>query len=173
MDNRPKGKGYECISDLVNNNSPKKAKAGGGKPNEAEPLDMETFYEIADKISVSDDKKIPGKVNINTANEIVLTALLAGGDAAEQLAENIVSYREGLVGGMESIAEVMKVNSMKLDTFKRIAKYITTRSDIYSIHCVASVARGAGAKATMRTDAVVDRGSDPYRTLYWYQGTCN
>jgi len=152
VENRP----YESIGDLIN-----------------EELDSQTFSNIADKITVDDSEKIPGKVNINTASEIVLAALLGGGDTAEQIAQEIIAYRETLLYGMQSIAEVMQVPSMNVDTFKNLAGSITTRSDVFTIRCVAMADRNGKNGATLETETVVDRSSSPCKVLYWYQGASN
>ncbi len=168
---------YQSIGDLINRNSPQTAQAPQGESDrdsdEAEELDLQTFSQIADKITVDDSQKIPGKVNINTASEIVLTALLGGGDSAEQIAQEIIAYREALLYGMQSIAEVLQVPSMNIDTFKKIAGLITTRSDVFTVRCVATAERNMVSGAKLETEAVVDRSSSPYKVLYWYQGASN
>ena len=172
VENRRNNK-YKSIADLVNKNSPKKAeKSSNRNSDEAEPLDLQTFYQIADKITVESSNKIPGKVNINTASEDVLTALLGGDEAAEELARDIIIYRAGLIDGMQSIADVMQAG-MKIDTFKKIANYITTRSDVFTVRCVATADRSGLSGATLQTEAVVDRSSTPCKILYWYQGANN
>jgi len=173
VDNRPNN-GYQSIGDLINKNSPKQAQPSSQQnSNEAEPMDLQTFSNIADKITVDDSEKVPGKVNVNTASEIVLAALLGGGDSAEQLAENIVAYRETLLYGMQSIAEVMEVPSMTVDNFKNLAGSITTRSDVFTIRCVATADRKGKNGATLEMEAVVDRSSSPCKVLFWYQGASN
>ena len=147
---------YESIGDLID----------GG-------LDSQTFSQIADKITVDDSEKAPGKVNINTASDIVLAALLGGGDTAEQTAAEIIAYREGLLYGMESIGDLLNVPSMNTNTFKNIAGLITTRSDVFTIRCVATADRNGKNGATLETEAVVDRNSSPCKVLYWYQGASN
>ena len=165
---------YESIADLINENSPKKAKKDSGNNSDrAEQLDLETFYKIADKLTVTDDERIAGRVNINTARKAVLEALLGEGETAEQIADNIITYRTGLIGGMQSIAEVMNVSSVKIDTFKKIAKYITTRSDIYSVCSFASTKDNRTRSARLQTEAVVDRSTIPAGILYWYCGVSN
>ena len=165
---------YKSIADLINNRSPKKAKEDSGEDSdEAEPLDLETFSRIADKITISDDEKIEGRVNINTAPKAVLATLFGGDEAAERLADEIITYRESLMMGMQSIAEVMKVGSMSIDTFKKVANYITTRSDVFTVRCFARADRGDVSGARLQTEAVVDRSSTPCVVLYWYQGANN
>jgi len=159
VENRPSN-GYQSIGDLIGNGS-------------NSTLDVQTFSSIADKITVDDSDKIPGKVNINTASDIVLAALMGGGDSAQQTAENIVAYRETLLYGMESIGELLDVPSMTVNTFKKIADLITTRSDVYSIRCVATADRNGPNGTKLETEAVVDRVSSPCKILFWYQGATN
>ena len=165
---------YQSIADLINKNSPKKPQRSSREDSDnAEPLDLQTFYNIADKITVSDEDKVPGKVNINTASAIVLAALLGGDDTADKIAEDIVAYRESLMYGMESIAEVMQLGSINVDTFKKIANSITTRSDVFTIRCFATADRNGTDGMTLQTEAIVDRSSVPCEMLYWYQGVSN
>jgi type II secretory pathway component PulK len=131
---------------------------------------MQTFYQIADKITISNDQTVPGRINVNTAPREVLAALLGGDDQADLLAEDIIAHRDGLMYGMQSIAELLDVESMQLSTFKEIANYVTIRSDVFTISCVATADRGNTTGTTMRTVSVVDRGSTPCQILYWYQG---
>jgi len=173
VENRPNN-GYQSIGDLINENSPQAAQSSsGGSSDEAQPLDLQTFSGIADKITVDSSEKVPGRVSINTASEIVLTALLGGGDAAEQVAENIVAYREALLYGMQSIAELLQVPSMNISKFKQIANFVTTRSDVFTIRCVTTADRNGTDGATLETEAVADRSSSPCKILYWYQGASN
>jgi len=133
-------------------------------------IDTQTFSQIADMITVSSEQKIPGKVNINTASEFVLAALLGGGDTADSIAQDIIAYRESLMYGMESIGELVQSGTVSIDNFKSIANYITTRSNVFTIRCVATSDRGETDGLTLQTEAVVDRTSSPYEILYWYQG---
>jgi len=170
---RQNNRRYGSIADLVSDNSPKKPTGdSGGGSDQAEPLDLQTFYQIADKITVDNRNKIPGRVNINTASEDVLRALLGGDEAAEQLARDIIIYRAGLIDGMQSVAEVVQAG-MKIDTFKKVANYITTRSDVFTVRCVATADRSGLSGATLQTEAIVDRSSTPCKILYWYQGANN
>ena len=155
VNNRPNN-GYQSIGDLID----------GG-------VDLQTFNQMADKITVDSGDKVPGKVNINTASEIVLAALLGGSNTAEQTAMEIITYREGLLYGMQSISEMMQVPSMTTNMFKNIAGSITTRSDVYTIRSVATIDRQMNIGATLETEAIVDRSSSPCKILYWYQGASN
>jgi len=163
---------YDSIADLVSNNSPKEP-SGNSKANSAEPLDLQTFASIADKITVSNGRRTEGKVNINTASEVVLSALLGGGDSGMWLAEQIVASREENLYGIESIGELLLFEGISVSDFKKIADLITVRSEVYTVRCTATAVRASGDGLSVSSEAVVDRSESPYQILYWYQGVNN
>jgi len=166
---RRENRQFESIADLIDNGSPKKPLEDS--ESDSEPLDLQTFYLIADRITVDNNMQIPGKVNVNTAPKEVLTALFGSGDEAVQLAEDISAYRSSLIYGMQSIAELLNV--LSIDNFKKIASLVTTRSNVFTIRCFATADRGSSDGVTLLTEVVVDRSSNPCRILYWYQGASN
>jgi type II secretory pathway component PulK len=117
--------------------------------------------------------QVSAKVNINTAPEAVLSALLGGGDSAEQTAQSIIAYRETLLYGIENISELLEQGIVRQNVLEQIESYVTTRSNVYTIRCVATADRNGLDGATLQTEAVVDRSSSPCRILYWYQGASN
>jgi len=171
-----RGGGYESIADIINDRSPRQAggdagstedDSSGRNENEAQPVDLSTFNQIADRITISGEEKIPGKININTAGEEVLTALFGGDEQARQLALTVIADRSSLLYGFQSIADLMDKESMSVEKFKTIAERITVRSDLFTIQCLAT-ADVSGA--SLRTECVVDRSASPCAILYWYQG---
>lgn len=163
-----RGNGYQSIADLIDDNSPEKPQAGSGEnQNEAQPLDRQTFGQIADQITISGENRIPGKININTAPREVLVVLFGGGDQGEQLAGTVIMERSGLLYGFQSIADVMNVESVGIEKFKTIADRITVRSDVFTVRCFAT-ADISGAR--LQTECTVDRSESPCTILYWYQG---
>lgn len=165
---------FTSIVDLIDSStSTNPGSSSSSTAGQSATLDMQTFYEIADKITVDNQQQAQGKVNINTAPKEVLVALLGGDDQAWQVADNIVARRQGLADGMQSIAELMELGLVNLDTFKRIANNITTRSDVFTMRCFATASRGSDSGLTLQAEAVVDRSSSPYKILYWYQGASN
>jgi type II secretory pathway component PulK len=165
-----KNKGYKSIADLINENSPKEDKSDTEESEDAQPLDLATFKDIADKITVDDKKSIPGRVNVNTAPREVLAALLGDDETDEQVADDIITHRGSLLSGMQSIADVLDVESVNVKTFKKIANNITTRSDVYTVRCLATADRGRFRGTRLQTEAVVNRSLAPCKILYWYQG---
>jgi general secretion pathway protein K len=149
---RPSNNGYQSIADLI------------------DKIGTQTFSQIADKITISSGQRIPGMVNVNTASEYVLAALLGGDDSAFTTAQSIIAYRESLMYGMESIGELLQSGTVSTDSFRRIANYITTRSNVFTIRCVATADRSGADGLSLQTEVVADRSSSPYGILYWYQG---
>ncbi len=113
------------------------------------------------------------KVNINTVSDIVLAALLGGGDEAERTAQSIITYRETLADGIEDISELTEKGVLNQDVFGQLEDYITTSSNIFTIRCFATADRSGLAGTTLQTEAVVDRSSTPFKILFWYQETSN
>ena len=166
VDNR--GGGFQSIADLVNDRSPKApSENSGGNSNQAAPMDMQTFSQIADRITITGEKKIPGRVNINTAPVEVLLTLFGRDDQAEQIARSIVADRAGLPYGFTSVAELLNQSSVTVERFKSIVELVTVRSDVFTIR---GLATADVTGATFRIECVVDRSTSPCTILYWHQG---
>ena len=166
VDNR--GQGFKSIADLINDNSPKTSSEGsGGNENQAEQIDVQTFSRIADRITISGEDKIPGKINVNTASKEALATLFGRDDQAEQIALALIGDRSSLLYGFTSVADLLNQQSMNMQRFKAVADMVTVRSDVYTIECLAT-ADVSGAN--FRTECIVDRSASPCTILYWYQG---
>jgi len=113
------------------------------------------------------------KVNINTTSDIVLAALLGGGDEAERTAQSIIAYRDTLSEGIENISELTEQGIVSNDVFQQLENYITTSSNIFTIRCFATADRNGQSGTILQTEAVVDRSSTPFKILFWYQETSN
>lgn len=161
---------YNSIGDLINNNSPKEAPENAGSNEQPTPLDLETYKSIVDKICITNDNRVPGRVNVNTAPREVLVALLGNASDAEERAENILTHRAGLAYGMSTIGDLLNVSGMDVGTFKKIANQVTVRSPVFTIRSVAQASQTAVSGATFHYEAVVDRRQDPPGFLYRYQG---
>jgi type II secretory pathway component PulK len=172
-----RGRGYQSIADIISGGSGAGSQSASGNrsnrnnnnnnQNATEPIDQQTFGSIADRLTISGEQKVPGKININTARWEVLAVLFGGDDQAEQLAHTVVADRSSLLYGYQSIADLLNQQSMSLERFKRIADMITVRSDVFTIRAVATAEVGGAA---VQTECVVDRSAAPGTVLYQYQG---
>jgi len=135
---------------------------------EAEPIPAAVTEQTSEST-----EQASAKVNINTVSDIVLAALLGGGDEAERTAQAILSYRNTLADGIEDISELTEQGILSNDIFSQIEDYITTSSDIFTIRCFATANRNGVSGTTLHTEAVVDRSSTPCKILFSYQETNN
>ncbi len=113
------------------------------------------------------------KVNINTASEIVLAALLGGEEDAVRIALEIINFRESAENGIESPSDLTDSGVMTDSDFSEIEDYITVSSDVFTVYCVATVDRNGMPGAQLQTEVVANRGSRPYEVLFSYQGASN
>lgn len=157
---------FNSIADLISNNSPEKPQ-GDANGNQALQLDLQTFYEIIDKVTVSDDESVPGRVNINTAGEEVLIALFEGD---QQVASDIISFRQGREEGFASLGDLKDIKSINVELTKKFIGSVTTRSSVFTVH---STATAQATKISRKIEAVVDRGKSPTEILYYRDGAVN
>lgn len=165
VENRKKD-GYKSIADLINEKSKKKPdkNSKNDKSDKAKELDLETFKGIVDKITVKEEDRVDGRVNVNTAGTVVLSVLLGGN---EELAEAVVDHCDK-VGSIMSIGELLDVKGMKIKVFKDIAELVTTRSSVFSVRSE-TVSGYTGGVSSI--ECVVDRGgNDGVSGLFWYEG---
>jgi type II secretory pathway component PulK len=130
----------------------------------AEPLDMATVLELADKATLTNRRTLPGKVNLNTAGETVLTALF---EDNRELAQNVIAAREGLGGVFLSLADLQQVEGMSREVLQQYLDQMTLRSSIYEIH-VTAVSQATGL--TWQVQAIVDREAAQGQIIYWREG---
>ncbi len=154
---------FDSIAGLISANSPAEPREGGDS-GQAQPLDLQTYYSIVDKITVSDENVVQGKVNINTAPEYVLQALFEGD---EQAAYDVVAYRESLGVGITSLAELQGLESVDAELIRKIIGSLTTRSNVYTVH---SIAKANATGVTRKLETVVDRSKSPTEILYFRAG---
>ncbi|NCO36091.1 MAG: hypothetical protein AUJ92_16905 [Armatimonadetes bacterium CG2_30_59_28] len=93
-------------------------------------LSREKVRKIADRVTTSDEQLVPGRVNINTADEAVL-ASLPGMDAA--ISRNFTAYREGEDGPFDDVGEVLELDSITPEVYRQIADLITVGSTAFRI----------------------------------------
>ena len=158
VDNRSQGQYTSIGAVLAEENS------NAGQDKDKRPLDTDTFKKIGDRITITNDERITGLVNVNTAPRPVLVALLQGDG---RIADDIIAYRETLTDGMVSIAELLNLKSVTVRKFKEIAPKVTTRSCVFTVQAQAT---DTGAHAVYAAEAVIDRKGNPSKILYLYQG---
>ena len=113
------------------------------------------------------------KVNVNTASEQVLAALLGGGEEGVRIALEIINFRESAENGIESPSDLTDYGVMTSEDFSKIENNITVSSDVFTVYCVAAVNRNNVPGTQVRTEFVINRSTRPYEILFSYQGASN
>jgi type II secretory pathway component PulK len=156
-----RGNGFQSIGYLLSSSTPKQSSLRANDPN-AKAMDMDTFIQISDKVTVNNATSVAGMVNVNTAPAETLTALFEGDS---DLADAVVAARGGLANGFETLGAVVQSGAMTVAQFQKFANNMTVRSNVFTIKCTATSAR-TGAK--YETETVVDRAQSGTPILYWH-----
>ena len=129
------------------------------------PPDMKSALNVIDNAALNNKKFYSGRVNINTAGVVVLTAVLEGN---RELAESVIAYRDGMVGGFTSMADLQGIEGMTQDSLKKLVDFLSIRSSIYEIDCVAY---SNATNLEFHVKAIVNREQSEGRIIYWREGS--
>jgi len=131
-----KSKGFSSIADLLDvtiqqKDTEGKGRAGGqkGKAASVNAVSESTLKKLADKLTVSDEEILPGRVNVNTAPLAVLRAVFQD----ETIAQAVHEYARSADGPFKNIAELLDVEGISKDNFKEFANYVTVRSNVFRV----------------------------------------
>ena len=80
------------------------------------------------------------------------------------LAESIIEQRRTLPEGFTSIAEILTMEDITIELFKKLAPLITVRSNVFTVRCSGQTER---SELTHHIEAVVDRSPRGLSVLYW------
>ena len=126
---------------------------------------MNTALNIIDNVALNTNRFYSGRVNINTAGVVVLTSLLGGN---RELAESIIAYRDGMVGGFTSMADLQAIEGMTQNSLKKLVDLVSIRSSVYEIDCVAY---SDATNLEFHVKAIVNREQSEGRILFWREGS--
>ena len=124
--------------------------------------------ELFDKLAVSSDEAIEGRININQARREVLLGIPG---MTEELADGIVNSR--MIGpGGEPLTDTIATHAttgwllteglVDIEQMRALDPYITTRGDVYRVQAVGYF--DAGGPVT-RVEAVIDGSQIPPRII--------
>jgi DNA uptake protein ComE-like DNA-binding protein len=146
---------------------------------EVKLISIDDMRQIVDRVSISDDEVLQGKVNINTA-PLEILAMLPGLD--EEKAQAIINKRtapegqESAVtapqqnaqesGPFAGLGQLLDVEGIDEATFRNLVDHVTYRSHAYRIE---SEGRSSDGKIVQNCVAVVDRSGDRVEIKYWKQ----
>ncbi|MCH2211663.1 MAG: general secretion pathway protein GspK [Fuerstiella sp.] len=129
--------------------------------NSESPEFPEIMKELEDRVTVSINERFVGRININTATEPVLRALM--GD--EGVVARIIEQRKTLdARERESTAWLLTRQMVDYNTYRQIYPHITTRGAVHSGEIV--VYRNSGGPF-LRRRLVIDASVVPARRVAW------
>jgi type II secretory pathway component PulK len=148
---------FQSIGDLLNN--------AGGNTNRnnasSSVISKDKLKEIADKITVSDEEKLQGRININTAPREVLQALF--GEEQQDIVQAIIEKRTS-EEPFDSIGGLLDIESLSNTLFQTVSNLVCTKSSVFSVRAIGQIEE---TKAYKEIYAILDRGETPPQIRYW------
>jgi hypothetical protein len=122
---------------------------------------------MLDQLTTQGTSEIPARLNINTASQVLLSAL-PGLSAAD--VETIVSQRPDYTGGASADptystpAWLMTQANFPATTMQGLDRYITASSQVYRVQALGYF---DGGGPTARVEGIVDTNAGRPRLMYW------
>lgn len=162
---------FNSLMDLLDVKAQDSNAQSSNDEGKVKKITVQWLADNLDELTLTDDERLPGRININTASKSVLMALPRMTTAT---AETIVQRQAFGKGPFMSVGELFTDKVVTEDQFKAFAEQLTVRSAVFEIRSTGLAATGTAGELTgsgIRRDiiAIVDRGTDPVNILYWYQ----
>jgi len=158
-----KHKNAKSLGDLISTRSPEKPEqAGNGK---SEAIDLETYKKIFNSITISNESKLYGRVNINTANREVLVAICEGD---ETLANNLYDFRVSNVLPILNLTEMIDFQAIGIEGFKKVVDKLCVSSHVFQTQ---SLAVSQTSNANYQVEAYLHREHNDVHIIYLHQGS--
>lgn len=155
---------FQRIGDLLQRNAGGGGgggRGGGGGGGSQSTLNRDAMREAVDRITVSDEQQLFGRVNLNTAPREVLTCLFP---QREDIVEGIIEFRQSSDGPFESIGQLLDIDGVNDQTFADASERVSAKSSVFSVRSAGYIQT---SNAYKQAYAIIDRGADPVSFLYW------
>jgi DNA uptake protein ComE-like DNA-binding protein len=139
------------------------ANSSSGQSGKVDRIDIDWLAQHWDELTLTDDQRLPGRINVNTAAPDILMTLP---DMAEAEMDAICQRRDGPKGPFLSVGELYISKTLSQDRFKSVAERVCVRSGAFEVRSIATTRLGVRRQIV----AIVDRTAKPASILYWYQG---
>ena len=124
-------------------------------------VSFDEFKAIVDDLTITEDEKLPGLININTAPREVLICLPG---MTNQLADRIVERRSSDLGSFTTVADLATVEGVDAEKFGSLLPYITVRSSVFEALVVGYL---PSRKAYSSIEAKIDMGGEGAKLVYY------
>jgi len=153
---------FQSIADILDVTPPnnQRGTVGASDQSGSQVISENLFMDIADNLTIANDRSLPGLINVNTASLEVLVCLPG---VSRELAQSMISQRQS-GGYFANLGELLKLPGMSRDLFKQLAPLLTTRSETYRI---LSEGRITSTGTRQRIQAIVHAGLSSQQILSW------
>ena len=147
----------------VNQGQPQGEQAGEKKEEQVEQIDVKWLAQNLGELTVTDESKLYGRINVNTApRQVLMTLPEMTADAVDE----IIKQRESRLGGFSSVGKLFLEKTINERQFKAVAEMLTVKSNVFQVVSVGKTQSGIARRIV----AMVDRGASSAKIIYWYQG---
>ncbi len=153
---------FNSLMDLLNVKARQSSDRQSDDEGKVKEITVKWLAENLDELTLTDDERLPGRINVNTASREVLMSLPK---MSESTAEAMVMRQTSGKGPLSSVGELFTDKTISEEQFKAFAERLTVRSSVFEIRSSGLTTWGIRREIV----AVVDRGADPVNILYWYQ----
>jgi len=138
------------------------SKKDAGDKDKVKKITLEWLADHLDELTLTDDERLVGRINVNTAPREVLLTLPK---MTAMTAEAILRRQSGGEGPFDSVGELLTGKTVTEDQFKAFAERVTVRASVFEIRSRGVTKWGICSRIV----AVVDRATQPMSIIYWYQ----
>jgi DNA uptake protein ComE-like DNA-binding protein len=124
-------------------------------------VSFDEFKAIVDDLTITEDEKLPGLINVNTAPREVLVCLPG---MTNQLADRIVERRSSDLGSFTTVADLGTVEGVDAEKFGSLLPYITVRSTVFEVLAVGYLPE---RKAYSSIESKIDLGGEGAKLVYY------
>ena len=159
---KPKGGRFNSLMDLLDVKPARSSAPPADEKAKVQQITLKWLAAHLDELTLTDDERLPGRINVNTAPREVLLALPA---MTPKAADATIQARAGGMGPFDGVGELLSRKTVSDDLFKAIAEQLTVRSNVLEVRSVGVTDWGIRQEIV----AVIDRGTQPITVRYWYQ----
>ncbi len=134
---------------------------GAADPSKLNQITIGWLADHWDELTLSDEPRLPARINVNTACRDVLLTLP---EMTSETADAILGRQGSSQGPFLSVGELLKSGTLSEPQFKAMAEKIAVRSSVFEIRSTGTSPDGIGCTIV----AVVDRGGQTMSLLYWW-----
>ena len=139
-----------------------KGSAKGDEEGKVGTIDLKWLASNLDDMTLTDQERLGGRINVNTASPAVLGSL----PKMDRKAVDAICRRQNAgEGPFTSVGELFTGGTLTDEQFKAVAERVSVRGNVFEIRSTGVTQWGI----RRRIVAVVDRGAKPLTILYWHQ----